>query len=494
MKAAYGRLGLLTLLLGGGALLGVGVATQSALAVAGMLALAAVACAVVWPRWILVGLLAYIPLETFVLKWLPGGIAGPLGLVPEVLLFLAGISAFMKALSEPDSEIRIRWILLILAFVAAGMIAIFVGGTRALDGIYWLRTNIRYTTAALIVGSLGNRAWWVGTVARVVAGSVVVQALIAFAQLVGGPAVSSFFAPASVVVAGREFVDYGGVAAGISGTLGFYNNFGLFSAMSAVVCLGAFVSLTQGHIRDGVRTATGRWLAVGGTAAVLSVLMSGSRQALIVMAVALMILVLISGFRRLSGRMIPIMFVLLVFTAATMLLPQLAEPLSWIPSRFQQAITVSSVNASLQSDRLFAVARVVPAVLAFNPITGLGPGALSSGLGLGAAAGALSLSSSGVSYVQDVGWAGMLVQMGILGFSLLAYLLVSLVWRARRLFREGTLDRGALATVSAAMTIWGLAMVASSPLFIRSVSLILWSVAGLCLGGFRRAEPEVSER
>jgi hypothetical protein len=151
------------------------------------------------------------------------------------------------------------------------------------------------------------------------------------------------------------------------------------------------------------------------------------------------------------------------------------------------------VNQSLQTDRLFAVSRVVPAALAVNPLLGLGPGALASSAKLGSTASVLGLSAQGILYSQDVGWAGALVQLGLLGFSTIAALLLALVHRARQLLKTGAFDHGAAATVLGAMTVWGLGMAASSMLFVRAVSLILWTVAGLCLGGYdarEEVEPE----
>lgn len=466
--------------------LGYGVAMESVVAMAIVPVLVAAVTAVLWPAQTLLCLVVYIPLESFLLKWVSGGLGGVLSLAPEVILFVAAVSALLRGSKSADTDARMRWVLWLGVFLAAGALSTFIGGTRIVDGLYWLRTHVRYMSAAVVVGSMGNRQWWTDRFAPAVASGVVVQSAIATIQLVLGAPANSFFAPASVVVAGREFVDYGGVASGISGTLGFYNNFGLFSALSGIVCAGAFISQTERDTDDAPEARRYRTLlAVASIAAALSVLMSGSRQALLVLGAGVIVVLFTIGLRRLGSRVVPLVFGISVFVLAAALLPQLAGPLNWIPERFQQAVAVSTLNQSLQSDRLFAVARVVPAVMALNPLTGLGPGALSSGAGLGTAAGELSLSSSGVSYVQDVGWAGVFVQMGILGVSLLFGLLVSLVRRARGLFRAGVFDRGAQATVLGAMAVWGIAMVASSPLLIRSVSLVLWSVAGLCLGGYK---------
>jgi hypothetical protein len=483
------------ILLAAGALLGYGVAQGSVLALVIVPALLIAAAAVVWPTYTLLLMLAYVPFESFLLKWVPGGQGGILSLAPEGLLFLAGVSALMRDSGRPEANSRRLWLLWIALFLAVGAVSGWIAGVHMVDVAYWVRTNVRYMTAALIVGTFGDREWWVTRASVVIAVTAVLESLVAVAEFIGGSAVIAFFAPASVVVGGREFVRYSAITTGgVAGTLAFYNNYGLYCALAAVVCGGALIIISDTpSLKDKVSIGVKRLLAFAVLGSVVGTLISQSRQSIIALAAAGVVILFVVGIRRIGNRLIPILFGGAVLVLATLLVPSLAGPLAWIPERFQQVTSGVAVNQSLQTDRLFAVSRVVPAALSVNPLLGLGPGALASSAKLGSTASVLGLSAQGILYSQDVGWAGMLVQLGLLGFSTVAGLLLALVRRARQLFKSGAFDHGAAATVLGAMTVWGLGMSASSMLFVRAVSLILWTIAGLCLGGYdarREVEPE----
>lgn len=471
-----------------GALLGFGVAQGSIIALVFIPAVVGLFAAAVWPRQTLLIMLAYIPLESFLLKWIPGGQGGALSLAPEAVLFVAGVSALVRGSAERHSGSRWTWLIWIGAFVVIGVTSGVVAGIPLLDIVYWVRTNVRYMTAALIVGAAGDRIWWVTKTAVVVAAGAVVQMVVALAEFIGGTGMIRFFAPASVVVGGRQFVSEV-TSGGVAGTLGFYNNFGLYCSLSSVVCLGALVAVSEDKaLALRIPRIQRTLLGAGAASAAIGTLISGSRQSIVALVGSAIVMVAIVGVRRLGNRLIPLVFVFGTLVAAALLMPSLTGPLAWIPQRFATAVSSSAVNQSLQTDRLFAISRVVPAVLKMNPLLGLGPGALSSDITLGLVASLLSLSSEGIYYSQDVGWAGMLVQLGIAGLTAILVLMTGLIMRSRKLFRRGEFDHAANATVLATMLVWALGMVASSPLFMRSVSLLLWTIAGLCLGGYDARE------
>lgn len=476
------------------AMLGVGIAFDSIYALVAVPAVLLAAVAVVWPRQILIVMLLYIPVESFILKWLPGG-SGVLSLAPEIALFLAAASAFLLPKDSAGASDRQKWIMWLVGFFAVGMVSAWLADVPWIDAVYWLRTNIRYMSAAIIVGGLGDRDWWVRSAATAVGAGLLLQSFIAMLEFVGGAGVRMFFAPRSMIVAGREFVDYSVTGpAGISGTLGFYNNFGLYSVLAAVVCAGALISVTGDlALRQRCGEARVRLFTIAVWAGVLNVLLSASRQSVLVFLAAAVAVIVVVGPRRAGSKMIPVVAGVLVLTVAALLAPSLTGPLAWIPERFGQVVGGQAVTQSLQTDRLFALARVVPGVLVLSPLLGLGPGALSSLAGVGTAAGVLNLNSENVAYVQDVGWAGVMVQTGILGFALILGLWFWLAELVRALYLKGEFDRGFGALLAGSLAAWAAGMVASSPLLVRSISLVLWAVMGLCVGGYRRELDDTGE-
>lgn len=495
MKVFGGPPSLFVMLLGLAAVLGVGVAFNNVYVIALVPAVLVLAVAVAWPRPVLVAMVAYIPVESFLLKWLPGGASGPLSLVPETILFVAAAVAFLGSTRRDGQSEREKWLLWLAAFFAVCIVSAWLANVPWIDAVYWIRTNVRYMSAAFIVGALGNRRWWLGSVVPVVAGGLVLQAFIAVGEFLGGSAVRAFFAPGSMVVGGREFVDYAVTGpAGISGTLGFYNNLGVYSVLAMAACAGALVSVSESEeLKTAIGANKARLLAVAVGAGALCVLLSASRQSVLILFASALALIMVVGPRRVGRRMVPAFAAFAIFAVAALLAPSLTGPLEWIPERFGQVVGGQAITQSLQTDRLFAIARVIPGMLAISPLLGLGPGTLASMSGVSSVASALSLGSESVAYVQDVGWGGMLFQVGLVGLGLFIGLFVWLARTARRLYRTGMLDRGAGASLAAAFTVWAAGMVASSPQLVRSTSLILWCVMGLCLGGYRIIDESVAE-
>lgn len=476
------------------ALLGWGIAEGNVLAIASVPVLFSGAIAVVKPRFTLLFMLAYIPVESFILKWIPGGQGTVLSLAPEVALFIAALSAVPRSTTDQFADSRMKLILWVAVFGTIGVVSGWVAQAPAIDTVYWIRTNVRYISAALIVGALGSRQWWVERLAVVVAGSVLLQFLIALTQMILGQPARTFFAPVNMSAFGRQFVGYQEVSTGgISGTLAFYNNFGLFCALSFVICVTAALALSeQAASGDGPKSLGRRLMTAGALAAAAGTVISGSRQSIIALTVAILVVLLVYGVRQLGNRLTPVLFAAAVVIIAFLLMPSLTGPLAWIPERFGQAVSSSSINQSLQTDRLFAVVRVVPAVLSSNPVLGIGPGSMSSTAQLGTMASLLGLSSEGIYFAQDVGWAGITVQLGLAGISVLLGLLFILVRRARTMHLEGYIDRTAWAAILAAIAVLSVGMIASSPLLMRAVSLLFWSVVGLSVGGYRDAGNESS--
>lgn len=476
-------------------LLGYGIAKGSLLALVIIPAVLLAMATVAWPLTALTVMLAYVPVESFLLKWVPGGQGGVLSLAPEIILFLAASSAFLRGVSGRHSRGRTVLLLWIGAFVVIGLLSGWLAGTPTIDTLWWVRNNVRYMSAAIIVGALGSREWWVRRVALIVAGSSIVQFFVALAQLVGGSAVISFFTPASIVVGGRQFVNYSAAPlGGISGTLSYYNNFGLFSACSCAVCMGALATIGGDEkLARSVSPTSKNVLLAGALLAAASTLLSASRQSLIALLVAGAVIALVVGIRRVGARLLPIAVLSAVFAGAAFLMPSLIGSLSWIPRRFSEAMQRSYLSQSLATDRLFVISRVLPAVLSKNPLLGIGPGSVTSMAKLNTMASELSLSAEGIYYAQDVGWVSAMIQTGLLGFGALVTLMSGLAWTARKRFVSGDLDRGALATVIAVLIILVIGMVASSPMMMRPVSLLVWTAAGLSLGGYRAEDGSVAD-
>ena len=460
----------------------VGVFAGGALAVGILIGLMAVFAAWRFPLETVLVLIAYIPLEGFLMKWGPDELTGAT-LMPELLIAAAAFAAVARRGPPARRSTVLHWLLLIAAFVLVGGVSAYVNQVSPFDSVYWVRTMIRYMPAALVIAVLVDGPTWIRRVAPVFAASIVLQAGVALVQLGGGDTVRSFFAPGDVVIGETEFVSYSASAlSGISGTMGFYNTFGLYAVLCFAVCVGsAYAWRARPESHGGGR---GRLLLldVGSAAAAGCVLVSGSRQSIAALVTVIVLVLVLLGTRGFGWKGLPLVLGAASIIGVALLWPGLAGPLQWIPERFGTALSGSFIDQSMRTDRLSAVLTVAPAVLAEAPLLGVGPGALGTASGTEVAQN-LGLSSGSVGFVQDVGWAGLLIQTGVAGFVLVAGAFGWLVLRARRAWQHGVLDKGLYVVVVTVVAATAVGMLASSALLIRSVSLLVWCVAGLALRG-----------
>lgn len=465
------------------ALLGATVAFRGLTGAVAAFGVLAVLGALRWPLGTVLLLIAYIPVEGFLVKWIAPEAGGVVTLMPEILTWACALSVVVSRANRLDRKAAVLWMALIAGFALVGAVSALVNGIGWFPALYWVRTIIRFMPVALVVGALVDGRVWLRRVAPLIGVSMVVQAGVALAELLGGNAARLFFAPGDVVVGGTRFVGYEATAlSGISGTMGFYNTLGVYSVLCFVVCAGAGYAMRERRHSGGDDRLWIFLVRAGTVAAVAGVLMAGSRQSMVAFLAALVLLVVLLGMRGLGWEGTPAALGVGGVTAAAFVWPSLASPLRWIPERFAIAFSAAFIAQSSQSDRLFAILRVVPAVFRKAPLLGVGPGGLSAD-SVAAAAGKLGLSYVGVLYVQDVGWAGLFAQTGLLG---LALVLGALAWVGARAWgarRARVLDRGLFATVAMVLAVVGIGMFASSILFVRSLSFVLWVVVGLT---FRR--------
>lgn len=461
--------------------LGVATSLWGWLALAGIAALLAVIAAVRWPFLTTVALILYIPLEGFLLKWL-GGASGVVSVAPEVLLALSAFSVLaVRGRRGWDTVAVGRWLAWIAVFALAGVVSGYLAGVPLDRGAYWVRTMVRYMPAAIaIAGSTGRREWR-RVVGPALSFAVVVQAVIAVAEFVGGVGVRVFFSPGLVAFGGLQAaVAFADVAQGVSGTLGFYNNLALFAAMGYAVSMGGLRALSAAEGADAPRLQIAI-LRAGVIASVVCVMLAGSRQGIIIFLLLLGVMAAILGLRGVGGSGAISWIAGAGLVVIALQSPEVAGPLAWIPQRFGRIFNMSDVSQSMQTDRLFAFMRIAPSALAQRPLLGFGPGSTYLGTGVAVVAGALSLNSDAVWFVQDVGWVALLVQLGIVGFALILGLFVWMWARALEGRRAAALLDGETATVIGCLVVVMLGMFASSLLLVRSTSLVLWVVAGLCL-------------
>ncbi len=429
-------------------------------------------------------LLAWLPLEGFVLKFV--GVLSPAIVLSEFLGFVLVVwvvSRLASDRSEPLAGKPIVLVPVLVLLIAAGL-SWAVSTPPTIDALYWLRVNLRYVPIAVACLYVSFSDDLRSRFVPVVIFTALTQGVVGAVQFVGGPAVAQFFWPGQfslggVASQGDTFLSVGGRS--VAGTVGHYNIFGLLM----VVCFGILLASSLSDASQGHRRYS-RIREVALALAALMTVMSQSRQA-IAIGVILIPLVFVSSAlqtRPMFGRRVAM--VVAIASAAVLGALSVASELT---GRVLWVLSGNYVQYEAAANRGYVMTVVTRSVFTESPLLGVGPGSFgssySSDLGpIGVRRLGLDVVSS--RYVGDVGWVSLFAQVGIVGLGAV----LSTVVLALRVFfdRLRSVEDRCLAYLFAAVV--GLGMLASTPLAYKSVSSLIWVIYGIVLV----ARPEVKDR
>ena len=255
---------------------------------------------VTWPTLAVFGLLLWVPLDGWALKFVPGG--SLLLVIPDavsmLLLLLALQQMALRLRARSNRSPAMSWLLVPAVVIATAAFASWlVNGNPTLEALYWIRVNLRFVPLAL----WGFLYPDFRSLAKIATVSLYIQASVGLAELLGGKGVASFFWPGRFTIG--SIATQADTLAGVgnkvvAGTVGHYNQFGLLLVLYLSVMVGALF-LPQDLLSNGWRRAMRLGVPIG----LAAVLVSQSRQAIAVMILLAGILVL-SRARHATGRRI----------------------------------------------------------------------------------------------------------------------------------------------------------------------------------------------
>jgi len=453
---------------------------------------------------VLVFLVVYLPLEEFLLKWIPAGPLGQTGpallrFVGEALLYLALASVIaahkLRGLGLPATPIDRPFAL----FCTLALLSLAAGGGSWLAGLVNLRVLVRYVAAFYLAVYLRLGRGETRVLLRLLVLGALLQALLGIVQhLQGGT--GAFWLPlhAELELAGvtREFTALtSGVERGAAlGTTAHSVAFALWLLAGGVVALALAL----------VVPARGLVLGAVSGACLVGIFFSYSRASLLAFLFAGVLVLLLCRRRPVAARILALSVLLLPPGIGLWLAlgPQRAsagfvdeKAVAQSPLASVEQLFTAEYAAQVQASRLWVLRDVGRALVRSTGALGFGPDERQAKERVLASAGATLQRLIAYRAFEDVFWVALLAYYGFLGLGLFLLVLWRLAGAARALQLvardelELGLAAGQLALLGATLP---LTFVVRTFEF-RAFAFAFWLLAGLVHSALKRGEVDARE-
>ncbi|MDP3985718.1 MAG: O-antigen ligase family protein [bacterium] len=436
------------------------------------------------PRWVLGFLAVWIPLEPFLLKFVPDELYLYARYFSEGLIYLLALTLVLRiAFGEKkikQTPIDLPFVLFLLVLVAS-VVVNFVSPTVAVLGI---RQILRFLILFFAVVYLYPPTEFIRKLTGVMLLVVCLQSLIGIAQAVVGAPLDDFLIPSE-----RKFYESIQLTSGVTqfwdpgsrvfATLGRYDQLGTFLAF--------FMLLVVGMLYERTMRETYPWmwlvLALGAPALLLTFSRSswfGFLLGILVIGIAFV------RDRRVMIGLGAFAFMLFGYLAYSgIVVPALTEETGrqTVAERFFESFSYERWRGEYFGlGRLFWIVQTPRVVIAASPLFGVGPGQFGGGaaaaLGNSRAYDALGLPFGvyGTEGYIDNNWFSLWGETGTLGLIFYLWMFVGLFLVARRLYMRSTqpFTRGlALGFIGATVAVALNAFLATF-LEVRTLALYFW--------------------
>lgn len=465
-------------LLGLAALVGVGVAVAPA-AVMALVILPVGIVLATRPYYSLVLLVCFVPLEEFLLKWLP--VSDQLYSLSrfgsEMLIYVTGMVVLGYKVLTGRALRRTRLDLPVACFVLAVLLSLVINRSPIVGSVANVRPFLRYVFLYYVVVNLPLSPRQIRSLLSLILAGGALQVMIGFLQLTGGPGVQAIFLPRATDLSVGDFEkSYRVLSAGreigsLSGTLGDTVGFGFF----LVVVLSVLVARYR-RLRFPLMLFTLALLANIGW--------SYSRAATLAGLICLGLwfrlrhgwgATILVGL----GTMIPAV-ALLVFVSSG------SSSLSALKSQQSVLVNLGSVFSrqyldAAQKQRLAALVGNVPTILVNKPVLGYGPDRDKAIDALNHSQRSFLLKVWSKEGFKDVYWAAVLTFYGLAGLSAMIWMFVRLyrlAWRVRRRSPNGY-ERQIADAMIILVLVTAFLLFFNQTIEFRAFGFYFWLVAGL---------------
>jgi hypothetical protein len=443
---------------------------------AALLALAAVR---VPARYVVAGVLAYLPLQDLVLSHLQGSAQLVARYGPELAVYAAALPLLVTRFDVIRS--RLGRLAVPLALLVVVWLLTALANPVSLETVaIGFRSELRFLPLLVIPLASRTLVEDARLYARILVVAAAVEALVALVEYAGGTAVRRVLAPTyEITLNGITVGKAGPPLDTIFGTFPHRNDLGVFLAFGFAVLAAAGARELGLHRR----------LAVGiGLLLVLGTFVSGSREGGIVLLVAA---VLIGAARtrwplvRLAALAAVVVVGVVALTAPSTAARPYLHPNALV-ERWTLLFTPAAWSPTRDANfRLWYLVSNAKLVAREKPVLGYGIGTVTDHRTTRDGSSPVWLTAAGAEaarygYQWDGNWALLLLEVGFAGIAALLLLLVALVYIGRR---SAHWAGDALVAVVAGTAILGFF---AATLQQRLPSAILWLLVGLALAAPKR--------
>ncbi len=441
---------------------------------------------------LVVGLVAYIPVEEFVLKWLPVSdqVYSLARLGSEAVVYALLVVVVLGRLARGRFLRRTPVDLPLLVFLGLALASVFLNHAGIVPSLISLRTLLRYVALFYVVANLPLDERRVRLILLVILAMAAFESAVAALQFVqGGP--TPFWYPRATALelgeAGRNFsILTSGVELGaVIGTLGHTVDLALFLLVAVTVVTGLL--FTQG---DRVQTVVPSWVLFAALGAfVAAILLTYSRASFLAALVGLGVVAWWRRHRRqLLRPLLGLGLAAIVLGAALsyagttgdVKLKQVhVNPLANIGMAFGS----STLEGRFSNTRLWLITSVGGSVLRSMTPLGYSPDEATARRRIAQnARGALDRILTYGPF-EDVYWVALLSYYGLLGLGAFCWILVRLYRSAREVmsYTPGLWTRTAATSLASLLVLLIPLTFLVRTFEFRSLSLYLWLLGGVTL-------------
>lgn len=447
------------------------------------------------PELVVVFLVAYIPFEPFLLKFVPDELYIFARFFSETLIYILLAGVFFrhwllgkKRLSTP---LDLPFILFLLTAIASG-IANFLEPNTIILG---LRQVIRFMLLFFAITEMRPSREFIKKILIVILGVVIFQSSLGLVQSLAGGAIDPFLLPSERRV--YESVQLGGgteqfwePGQRVFGTMGRYDQLGTFLTFFLLIGVGLAYEMHRGRFHKYILTFFGltsialvltysraSWFGFIGGLFVIAVLIKRDRR---VIMGFLGVLALIVGYLLYSG-------VVVKYLTDT--------PKQTVAERFFESFSYDRWRGEYYGyGRAYWFVQTPLTVVPASPVFGHGPGTYGSGaaafLGNTKVYDELGLpyGVAGTQGYIDNNWFALWGEFGTLGFALYIWMFVILFKLTRKIFKESrdAMTRGIALGFIGALLAFAFQALLGTYLEVRTIALYFWLVAAILVVSAKR--------
>lgn len=403
------------------------------------------------PYWVLMFLVAFMPFENFILKFLPvpDQIYFASQFVSEFLIYLAFAILILQKMLRGASFNRTPIDAPLLAFVIVAFLSIVINHSPVMGSLMNLRSLLRYTILFYFVVNLDLKPRHVEWLLRIILFIGLIQLSIGALQLITNGALHEILMPKQVdtqmfgQTRGFVLVWRGRELGSIFGTLGDTLYFGLFMLILLAVYLGHLKRFNLGSV-------------FFFSLIFMAIMYSYTRA--VVFGMLLMLIIFYSLRYGMKKTFILSFLMMPAIIAGTVLAFNSFSKNEYIhPVKQQQSIVKNitgvfsrSYVEKAQKQRLGALIGITPTALANKPLLGYGPDEETTIARLNTSQPSFLLKTLAKKGFEDVYWVAILAYYGLAGVCIFICFfcrLFSSAWKIYRITKDELIRKIAVAVI-----------------------------------------------